>query len=404
MADAQLALTVDKRLEAVSPISFETLRELGLEWYDAGENKGYLANHFIRVLPAELKAMQQATHALYDLSIEAAQYVANRNKWVEAGIPPQAIDLVDYSLEHELDDHLIGRFDFSGGIEDVPIKMLEFNADACSLLPETALVQDTLWEHEKDQFKGKAPYNQVVQSLTQRLKRIRSNHPDKEPYLLLTTMGYEEDWLNTDIVANAAQEAGFEIYMTEMENVIFSPDEGFYVQKEDGEYHRYDFWYKFVPWDFIVEEEAELFDILNKIVRDGHGVVLNPAFTMLLQSKALMKYMYELAPDHPNLLATDFNDSHFVERFFIKKPVFGRMGENISFYGGSDEPEYETEGDYGEMDMVYQQLAPFNSDQRAYRYQPSTFWTGMPSALCFRRQDDLILDDDAEFVPHFLGK
>ncbi len=394
---------MDNRLKTVSPIDFETLREMGLEWYDSGENKGYLTNKFIQVLPAELKAYQQATQDLYELAIDAANYVANRNHWVEAGIPPKAIDLVDYSLENELQDHLIGRFDFSGGIDGLPVKMLEFNADSCSLLPEAALVQDAFWQQERSAFKGQ-PYNFLTDSLTQRFRHILRNHPDKDPSMLLTTMGYEEDWLNTDVVAAAARDAGFEVYMVEMEHIIFSPDEGFYVQKEDGAYHRYDFWYKFVPWDYLVEEEPDVFESLNKIVRNGHGIVLNPAFTMLLQSKALMSYMYELEPDNPYLLSTSMYESDFAERFFVSKPIFGRMGENIAFYGGGKEPEYKTEGDFAEQPLVYQQLAKFNTDKESHRYQPSMFWTGMHSGLCFRRQDDLIMDDDAEFVMHFVSK
>jgi glutathionylspermidine synthase len=129
-------------------------------------------------------------------------------------------------------------------------------------------------------------------------------------------------------------------------------------------------------------------------------VVLNPAYTMLLQSKAIMKFMYELAPNLKYNLKTSFKEGDFPDRRYVRKPMFGRMGDNIAFYDGNRQPEYETEGDYGDYPPVYQELADFNADSEEHRYQPSIFWTGMSSALCFRRQDDLIIDDDAEFVGH----
>jgi glutathionylspermidine synthase len=72
-------------------------------------------------------------------------------------------------------------------------------------------------------------------------------------------------------------------------------------------------------------------------------------------------------------------------------------------YDGDEKPVYETEGDYGTAPCVYQELTRLNFDYEGYRYQPSVFWTDGPSAFCFRRQDDLIVDDDAEFISHVVG-
>ena len=34
--------------------------------------------------------------------------------------------------------HLYGRFDLSGGLDGKPIKLIEFNADTATCIPETA--------------------------------------------------------------------------------------------------------------------------------------------------------------------------------------------------------------------------------------------------------------------------
>ena len=391
---------MDKRIIKVEPLDFATLQDAELEWFALDENEEYLIDEFLTIQPSEVDAFRDATKDLYQLAIDAAFHVASNKEWEAMGIPPEAIQLVRYSLKKELGMHLVGRFDFAGGLDDVSLKLIEFNADTCSLMPETEIIQETHWEQEQDFLPG-SPYNPLQEGLVRRFKAILERYPDKEPNLLISTMGHQEDWLNAEIIEDAALEAGFEtVECAALEQVIFAPEEGIFLEMEEEEYDRFDFWYKFIPWDFIIEEEPNLFQILDSIVRNGLGVVLNPAYTMLLQSKALLKFMYDLSPEHPFLLKASLDNKDFPDQKFVRKPINGRMGENISFYDGSDQPTYKTEGDYAASPPLYQELAPFNIDMEGHRYQPSIFWTGEPSGLCFRRQDDLIIDDDAEFVGH----
>jgi glutathionylspermidine synthase len=400
VADAQHGQSVDNRLVTIPPISVKSLRKEGLDWFVNGENHDYLSEEYVQVTPAEVDAFREATKEVHRLGIEAAQLVASRNAWEEAGIPKAAINLVKYSLENELENHLVGRYDFSGGLEGMPIKLLEFNADTCSLMCETAYIQEMRYEQESRKLNGR-PFNNLVDGLARKFRNILHHNPSKEPTLLISTLGNEEDMLNVRAIEKAAYFAGFEHVAHEVvENVTFSPDEGIFIEEDNGEFSRFDFWYKFMPWEIIAYEEEELWEILETIITNDLCVVLNPAYTMLLQSKAIMKFMYELAPNLKYNLKTSFKEGDFPDRRYVRKPMFGRMGDNIAFYDGNRQPEYETEGDYGDYPPVYQELADFNADSEEHRYQPSIFWTGMSSALCFRRQDDLIIDDDAEFVGH----
>lgn len=371
-------------------------------WFADGENEEYIAEEFIRLNERELNPYKVAATSLYDLMIRAAREVASRDLWKMVGIPDEAVELIKYSLNHELDLHLISRFDFAGGLDGMPIKMLELNADTCSLMAETHFIQEKQKEHAGRKISEGAPYNGLLDGLTAHFKNILQKHPDKTPTLLLSTLGYAEDWLNTSIVTIAARRAGFQdVQEMAMDKVIFSPEEGFFLEVGKDKFQQFDFWFKFVPWDWIHEEEPELFGILDKIVRGGKGVILNPAFTMLLQSKALMKIMCDIEPYNPYLLKTALSEDPFYDFRFVRKPIFGRMGENIAFYDGDREPTYETEGDYDMMAPIYQELALFNMDRELHRYQPSIFWTDKkPAALCFRRQDDPVIDDDAEFLGH----
>ena len=391
---------MDKRLISIPPISVKSLRREALDWFATGDNHDYIADEFVAVTSKELNAFREAAKELNRLAIEAAQWIAARNAWELAGIPKNTINLVKYSLENELDYHLIGRYDFAGGIDGLPIKLLEFNADTCSLICETAYIQDLYQKQENRKLKGK-PFNALVDGLARQFKRILQHNPDKEPTLLISTMGNEEDMLNVKAIEKAAYFAGFQQVVHEVvENIIFSPEEGIFIEDANGEYPRFDFWYKFMPWEIIAYEEEELLAILEQIITNKLAVVMNPAWSMLLQSKAIMKFMYDLDPNLNHNLRTTFRERDFPGRHFVRKPIFGRMGDNVAFYEGGRQPEYETEGDHEQYPPVYQELAEFNQDEEEHRYQPSIYWSGQATALCFRRQDDLIIDDDAEFVGH----
>jgi glutathionylspermidine synthase len=395
---------VDNRIYETDPVRFGALKTMGLHWFANGENIDYLSAAFLRVLPGEADALQDATASVYPLFLEAVKKVADEDLWADLKIPARALPLLKYSIQRELHLHLVGRFDFAGGLEELPFpKLLEFNADTCSLMPETSMIQETHWNDEKENIPGD-PFNELLPSLVKRFEHILDSYPDKSGSLLLSTMGYEEDELNVDVIAKAAELAGFEdIQIRNLDEVIFAKDDGIYVEFGEEDFRRYDFWYKMVPWDFILFEEPELFDILDNLIQQEKAIVLNPAVTMLMQNKGLLKVIYDLAPDNKYLLKAAFSPDAFPNNKYVKKPFIGRMGENITMYDGDEKPVYETEGDYGTAPCVYQELTRLNFDYEGYRYQPSVFWTDGPSAFCFRRQDDLIVDDDAEFISHVVG-
>ncbi len=400
----QPVLLVDSRLIYTEALYASVLKREGLNWLQDGENEDYLSNVFVRISKNELDAFKKVAIELTDLGIIAAKNIAKNELWEEAGIPKNAIKVVKHSLKYELEMHLLNRFDFAGGINGLPIKLIEFNADTCSLMPETTIVQEEHWIQEQYKLSDK-PYNELIVSLTDHFKKIIRLNPKKDKTLLISTLDFEEDLINVDVIMKAAKRAGFDdVQQMPLDKIIFAPDDGVFIELGPENYQRYDFFYKFIPWEFIAYEEPELMDILTEIVVNDFAVVLNPAFTMLLQSKAICKYMYDLEPNNPHLLKTSFDANDFPDNKFVSKPIFGRMGENIAYHDGTAEPTYETEGDYEDFDRVYQAIAAFNEDREKHRYQPSIFYTNEPCGMAIRRQDDLIIDDDAEFVGHTVAR
>ncbi len=400
VAAVQVVLMVDNRLFPAPVPSPRFMRREGMDWLSTGENEDYFADEIIGIEEVERRNWVEAAQACWEAMRNTTRRLVKEERWRELGIPHNAQRLVRYSAEKEWDDFLLGRFDFAGGFGDYPIRMLELNADTCSLIPETAHVQRHLWV-EMRRKQGKGPFDPLLVALTRRFQALLRQHPDREPTLLLSTMGYEEDWLNVDVLAEAAHNAGFqEVHKVALEAVIFDPENGVFIEIGPERFVQFGFWYKMIPWDFFAYEEPELMDILTDLVMEDKIKVLNPAWTMVMQSKGILPFLKQDAPQVDALLRASFSSTDFPDGRYARKPIFGRTGENVALFDGEARALAENEGDYGDMPRVYQDLASFEVDEEGYRYQASVFYTDQAAGIGIRRQDDLIIDDDAEYVGH----
>lgn len=376
------------------------MRREGMEWLSTGENEDYFAESIIGLEEPQRRAWVDAAQLCWEAARKTSRRLAQEQRWRELGIPHNAQELVRYSVEREWDDFLLGRFDFAGGFGDYPIKMLEFNADTCSLIPETAHVQRHLWV-EMRRKQGKGPFDPLLVALTRRFQAILKQHPEREPTLLLSTLGYEEDWLNVDVIAEAAHNAGFqEVHKVALEAVIFDPENGLFIEIGPERFVHFGFWYKMIPWEFFAYEEPELMGIITDLVTEDKIKVLNPAWTMIMQSKGLLPHLLTDSPQLDALLRASFSSTDFPDGRYASKPIFGRTGENVALFDGQARALAQNDGDYGSMPRIYQDLASFEVDEEGYRYQASVFFTDQAAGIGIRRQDDLIIDDDAEFIAH----
>ena len=131
------------RTMTVEPLSREVLEDIGLTWHTDADGSSYISDALIEVSEAEAEAYYEAANALYDMFAEAGQQVIDRQLYLELGIPSNLVGLIEDSWERD-DLHLYGRFDLAGGLDGLPIKLIEFNADTPTSLFETSIVQWSL--------------------------------------------------------------------------------------------------------------------------------------------------------------------------------------------------------------------------------------------------------------------
>ena len=376
-----------------------SLRNLGWEWMLGEDTLPYLTNEIVSVKQSEADAYYEAAQTLYELFVEAAQYVIDNNLWTETGIPDNLLEIIKLTWEDDRHWHLYGRFDLAGGLDGKAIKLIEFNADTATCIPETAVVQ---WAHLKanNLDEGKQ-FNTLYESLVGQFRELMNQNSDLTPTLLLSTLrDTPEDDTNAAVLGEAAREAGFDVEYAFVDEIELSPTEGiFWHNAASNQFEKFDFWFKLIPWEYISQDEPEMADILTQIVKNRKAVLLNPAYTLLFQSKYLLKVLWDLFPYHPLLLKTETKP--LIDRPSVEKVLFGREGANVRILDDSGAILSSVGGDYGHHALIYQEYVEFPRDAVGQRYQAGVFFAGEACALGFRRGGKII-DNKAQFLGHIV--
>jgi len=389
---------IDK--QPISQLPNTVFKELGWDYFISEDAADYLTSELAVISDEEREAFYRAGNRLYELFVAAGEHVMSHNLLDTLGIPRKLHEMIRLSWDDDRHLHLFGRFDLVGGMAGLPLKMLEFNADTPTSLPETAIIQ---WAQLKANGIPEAQqFNFVYDALIDNFRRLRELNPEREPAILFSTMrGAPEDDNNVALLSEAAKEAGFETSFCYVDEVVFSEVNGIFGKDKIGQPLNFPFWFKLVPWEYIAEDEPQLCDILTKIVRKGQAIILNPAYTMIFQSKGILKYLWDLFPEEPLLLETTFHEPIGRSDYpFVQKVVLGREGSNITVYDEIGLPVEVRGGDYERQASVYQAYAELARDEEGHYYQAGVFFAFEACGLGFRRSEKKIIDNGAQFVGH----
>lgn len=382
------------RIIDLSGIPVDFIRQQGFDYMLEDD---YLVAEALVLDPGEVLDFKMASASIYRLFASTLDQMIESKQWGWIDLPPAMIDLIEFSWLNE-HRHLLGRFDLAGGIAGADIKLLEYNADTPTMIPESSSVQQAFAAYGPNHL---TQFNHLEEDLERAFDALADENSSSHHSMLFTSLGYEEDKDNLSIIMNAAERAGFDVAYADLEHVIFDEDEGVFLQYGD-EYVQYDYLYKMVPWEFIVYEEPELLDILHQLVTNDKLYILNPAYTLIFQSKAFMEQVW-LLNNSDYLLKTTSSPKNFEGQPHVRKVVFGRLGENIAVVNDRGEVVEATDGDFGDFPTIYQAFTRLYTDEDGDIYQAGIYTVDRrPSCISFRRRDSLIIDDDAEFVPHLI--
>ena len=389
------------QLKKLNPLDDSTLEELGFSWHTDEDGSKYVSDALVKITPNEAEAYYKAGNEIYDMYVEAAEYVIKNDLFFDLGIPFNLVEAIKKSWENDVHWHIYGRFDLAGGIDGQDIKLIEFNADTPTALFETALLQWALLKHNNmDENKQ---FNTVYEAITNNFKRLITLFDDTEVFnerydgwkiLFSSVANNEEEEVTTKLLQQIATDAGFNTGFEYLENTHFD-ENGIY----DADENKYEYWFKLYPWEDIAHDEPELATTLTNIMLSHEAIILNPAYTLLFQSKGMLKVLCDLFPDSPYLLKTSYEPLEGMKQ--VEKAIFGREGANTRILSSDGSEIEKTDGPYDNYKKVYQKYVDFPQDSTGAKYQAGVFFAYEACGVSFRKGSE-IMDNMSKFVGHVI--
>lgn len=381
-------------------LSADILENMGCQWHTDPDNTAYIGNEIIEVTQEEADQFYEAGNELYEMYCEAGEYVIKNDLFFELDIPQILIDPIKQSWEEEVHWHLYGRFDLAGGLDGKPIKLLEFNADTPTMLYESAVIQ---WAVLKaNGMDENLQFNNLFESLGENFQRMITLGEDVSGFdsvyegwkiLFSSIRGSGEEERTMRFLQEIASSYGFNTQFCYVDEAVLSAQDGLFYDEKN-----YEFWFKLIPWENIAIDEPEMANLIKKMMANKNTIFLNPAYTLLFQSKRMLKILWDLFPNHPLLLETSYDPLHNKKQ--VKKTAFGREGANIEILDSSLKLIEGNKGIYANHKPIYQEFYELNSHDGHF-YQPNVFYAYESCALGFRKGGKII-DNYSKFVSHKL--
>lgn len=333
----------------------------------------------------EINQIESATAELWQMCLEAVDHIIAHKLWHRFHIPEHFRDYVMTSWE---EDHpsIYGRFDFAFNGSD--LKLIEFNADTPTSLFEAAVIQ---WHWLRDQFPEKDQFNSIHEKLIDYWRHLKTYmNPHHVYFASLTNI---EDVTNVEYMRDCASQAGFTTEFVAVQDIGWAEDIREFVAPDR---HIMEYIFKLYPYEWILGDGFG-----EKLVANGFRCQwIEPAWKILLSSKALLPVLWELYPHHPLLLESFFDVKHL--RDYAKKPIYSREGANVTLYR-NHVPVAQNTGAYGKEGFIYQQLYEIPSFDRCYPIIGSWVVGQEPAGIGIRESSTLITDNHSRFLPHLIN-
>lgn len=331
--------------------------------------------------------IESVTNQLYSMCMDAVQYVIDNNLYRKFRIPQQFIRLIEDSWNA---DHpsVYGRFDFSWDGKGEP-KMLEYNADTPTSLLEAAIVQHS-WLNQVH------PNSDQLNSLHERLvyqwKFVRQ-YLEGNLLHFACLPDTAEDRMTVAYLQETAEEAGLQTKFLYVHEIGWNENQTDFRDVEEVEIDNI---FKLYPWEWMVHEEFG-----SNVLRDD-TLWFEPPWKMILSNKALLPILWEMFPDHPNLLPAYFEEEKYkLGGNYAKKPIFSREGANVELVKNG-QSIVSTSGEYGEEGHIYQALHELPNFDGNYPVLGLWIIGDECGGMGIREDNQLVTTNLSRFVPHFI--
>ncbi|MGW3684409.1 glutathionylspermidine synthase family protein [Streptomyces prasinus] len=345
----------------------------------------------------EVEALEEVVEELHGMCLAAADHIVTADRFADLGITdPRVARAVAEAWRRRAElPSLYGRFDlrYDG---TGPAKLLEYNADTPTSLVEAASPQ---WFWMEERFPGADQWNSLHERLVDAWRRQAALLPPGSPLYFAHSSAdvLGEDLMTVAYLKETAEQAGLDTEWLTVEEIGWDRLSGRFV---DNGLRFIRSIFKLYPWEWLTTDRfaGHVLDTLDNGGGTGSTLWIEPAWKMLLSNKALLAILWELFPDHPNLLPAHLDGPRDLASTtgYVAKPLLGREGAGVTIHPPGSTPAVRDEP------CCYQQLAPL-PDFDGNHVVLGAWTVGDESAgLGIRESSGLITDEYARFLPHVI--
>lgn len=339
---------------------------------------------------SQIDLLEDATNALHHMYVQAVAHVVKTGDYARLGIDDIAAKQIEDSFGRQAPS-LYGRFDLCfDGIN--PPKLYEYNADTPTALFEASVAQWYWLQAQGGILRGADQFNNIHERLLVEFESLKPMLGYDTLYLTAVSDSIE-DLTTTQYLQDVAIQAGLQTDYIDIGNIGYRMSDGQFTDLNDNIIRHL---FKLYPWEWLLAEE------FGRYIASSNIHLIEPAYKLLMSNKALLTVLWEMFPNHPNLLAASLNPND-ISTNVVKKPFFSREGANISLTHANQ--TLSTHGQYGQEGYVYQESKPlpkFSNNQGQDVFAVIGSWIVGHSAagIGIREDSTLITKDTSLFVPH----
>ncbi|NET03172.1 MAG: glutathionylspermidine synthase family protein [Symploca sp. SIO2B6] len=357
--------------------------EVGFHFYnDEHKQKYWNEEACYRFTTEEIEELETVTELLHELCLQAVEFVIQENRFQQLCIPPDFAELCRKSWERD-DPTLYGRFDLVYDGKHPP-KLLEYNADTPTALLEASVVQ---WTWLEEIFPGADQFNSIHEQLLTAFREM--NLPKWQTLYFSCADDSQEDLDTVEYLRDLAIQAGLKTQHILIEDIGWNHTQQVFCDLNEQTMGSL---FKLYPWEWLIREP------FGKYLLTEPMTLLEPAWKLILSNKAILPVLWELFPNHPNLLPSYYKPEKLFYPY-LSKPVFSREGANITIH--YEKEQYQTPGMYGEEPLIYQSYYRLPKFDGYYPIIGSWIIGHQAAGIGIREDKTAITQDTSLFVPHY---
>lgn len=361
------------------------IEKLGFDFYKSDGVAYWHEEAYYKFTADEIDIFESAANSLHKLCLQVIDRIIAERLYPLMGIDADLGKMIEKSREN-CEPAVYGRFDLIyDGVN--PPKLLEYNADTPTSLFEASIVQWNWWQQS---FPRMDQFNSIHEHLVDRFRALLVGRQNEDLLYVTTATPMPEDEHTVQYIGSCAEEAGFKTKFIPIQHIGWNGTD--FTDLDELPIRHV---FKLYPWEWLMGDD------FGPNIRSASTKWIEPIWKMLLSNKTILAFLWEMFPEHENLLPTYRYPDLFraTGERYVRKPVFGREGANIQILEGT-RILTSRDGIYDRSPHIYQQFV----DSQTFDGITPTLGVWMVNneacGMGIREDDSAIVTNNSRFVPH----